>query len=186
MEKMIIITAPSGAGKTTIVKHLLEVIPNMAFSISATTRDPRPHETNGKEYYFISHDEFLKKVQEGQFIEYEEVYENQYYGTLKSEVDRIWAEGKSVIFDIDVKGALNLKKIYGDAALSIFIKPPSFKVLEDRLKNRKTENKTSLAKRIKRAKFELSFESEFDQVLINDILENSFSEGEKIVNSFLN
>ncbi len=185
MSKMIIVTAPSGAGKTTIVKHLLEVFPDLSFSISATTRQPRPHEKNGKEYYFISNDEFTRKIENGEFIEYEQVYENQYYGTLHSEVDRVWQEGKSIIFDIDVKGALNLKHLYGSNALSIFIKPPSFEILKERLKNRKTENKTSLSKRIKKAQFELTFQDKFDKVLVNDVLENSFKEAENLVRSFL-
>ena len=169
MHKMFIVTAPSGAGKTTIVQHLLATFPDLAFSVSATTRQPRTHEINGREYYFMSIKEFQDKIAKEAFIEYEQVYENQYYGTLKSEVDRLWAEGKSVIFDIDVQGALHLKKIYGEEALSIFIAPPSLKVLKERLKNRKTENKTSFAKRMRKVRFELSFKDKFDKVIVNNI-----------------
>lgn len=185
MHKMIIVTAPSGAGKTTIVQHLLATFPDLAFSVSATTRQPRAHETNGKEYYFMSLKEFQDKIAKEAFIEYEQVYENQYYGTLKSEVDRLWAEGKSVIFDIDVQGALHLKNIFGKEALSIFIAPPSLEVLKERLKNRKTENKTSFAKRMRKVRFELSFKDKFDRVIVNNILDIALEEAENIVISFI-
>lgn len=185
MHKMIIVTAPSGAGKTTIVQHLLATFPNLAFSVSATTRQPRTHEINGKEYYFMSVSEFQDKIAQEAFIEYEQVYENQYYGTLKSEVDRLWAEGKSVIFDIDVQGALHLKKIYGQGAISIFIAPPSLQVLKERLKNRKTENKTSFAKRMHKVRYELSFKDKFDKVIVNNILETALAEAENIIAGFL-
>lgn len=185
MNKMIIITAPSGAGKTTIVKHLLAVFPALSFSISATTRAPRPHETDGKEYYFISEEEFLTKISNGAFIEYEQVYENQYYGTLRSEVERLWNEHKSIIFDIDVKGALKLKSIFGEQALSVFIKPPTFEILRERLLNRKTETKASLAKRIRKARLELKFQDKFDYVLVNDQLETALAEAENLVRRFL-
>ena len=185
MNKMIIITAPSGAGKTTIVKHLLKVFPTLSFSVSATTRAPRPHESNGKEYYFISTDEFQQKIRNHEFIEYEQVYENQYYGTLHAEVQRLWSEGRSIIFDIDVKGALNLKKIFMNEAFSIFLKPPSFEILKERLLNRKTEDKASLNKRIKKAKLELKYQVKFDYVLINDKLEISLAEAENLVRTFL-
>ncbi|MBK8737201.1 MAG: guanylate kinase [Saprospiraceae bacterium] len=185
MHKMFIVTAPSGAGKTTIVQHLLATFPDLAFSVSATTRQPRTHEINGREYYFMSIKEFQDKIAKEAFIEYEQVYENQYYGTLKSEVDRLWAEGKSVIFDIDVQGALHLKKIYGEEALSIFIAPPSLKVLKERLKNRKTENKTSFAKRMRKVRFELSFKDKFDKVIVNNILDIALAEAENIVASFI-
>ncbi len=185
MSKLIVITAPSGAGKTTIVQRLLDKFDQLAFSISATTREKRPYEKNGVDYYFISREEFKKRIENGDFAEWEEVYENQFYGTLKSEIDRIWALGKDIIFDIEVKGAQNIKKAYGDQAIVIFIKPPSFEVLVERLKSRKTENEKSLNKRIARAKKELEYEDKFDQVVINDDLASAIKETEKLVNSFL-
>jgi guanylate kinase len=185
MSKMIIITAPSGAGKTTIVEKLLNKFDNLAFSISATTRAKRPHEKDGVDYYFISHEEFKKRIANGDFAEWEEVYENQFYGTLKSEIERIWALDKHIIFDIEVKGAQNLKKIYGDQALAIFINPPSLEVLIERLKNRKTENEKSLKKRIARAKKELEYVNKFDRVVVNDILDKAVENTEKILNTFL-
>ena len=183
--KLIIFTAPSGAGKTTIVKHLLKNRKDLSFSISACTRAARYGEVNGMDYYFMSVEEFRKKVKKGDFVEYEEVYENQYYGTLKSEIDRLWKMGMNVLFDIDVKGAHNIKKAYGDRVLAVFVKPPSFEVLKNRLENRKTEDEQSLKKRIKRVKEEMTYERYFDVTLINDDLETSFSEAMKIVSEFL-
>lgn len=185
MRKLIIITAPSGAGKTTIVRHLLSKFDQLAFSISATTREKRPYEKDGVDYYFISHEEFKKRVNNGEFAEWEEVYEDQFYGTLKSEIERIWALNKDIIFDIEVKGAQNIKKLYGDQALTIFIKPPSLKVLIERLKSRKTENEKSLKKRISRAKKELEYENKFDRVVVNDDLALAEAEAEHLLNSFL-
>ena len=150
--KMFIFTAPSGAGKTTIVRHLLKTYDFLDFSVSATTRAKRDHEKDGKDYYFMSPDEFRQKVTNGEFIEWEEVYEDQLYGTLKSEVDRVWALGKHIVFDIEVKGATNIKSLYGDQCKAIFIKPPSLEILIERLKNRKTETPASLKKRIARVK----------------------------------
>jgi guanylate kinase len=183
--KLIIFTAPSGAGKTTIVKHLLKVREDLAFSISACTRSQRYGEVNGLDYYFLSVEEFKRKVSAGDFVEYEEVYENQFYGTLKAEIERLKSLGKNVIFDIDVKGAVNIKKFYGDEALTVFVSPPSPEVLFERLKSRKTEDEESLRKRIARARIELGYENKFDVTLINNDLETALNDAEMIVNTFL-
>lgn len=180
-----IFSAPSGAGKSTIVSHLMKKFPVLGFSISATSRQPRENEVNGREYYFLSTDEFRKKIAENEFIEYEEVYEGYYYGTLKSEVERLWNEGKVIVFDIDVKGGLNLKKLYGNTALAVFIKPPSIEVLRERLIKRGSEDSASLERRIKKAEYELTFESQFDKVLVNDSLERCLKEAELITEDFL-
>ena len=183
--KLVIITAPSGAGKTTIVKHLLQTISELRFSISATNRARRPMEINGRDYYFLTTERFREMVGKKAFLEWEEVYSAQYYGTLRSEVDRILAEGKAVIFDIDVQGALNLKKEYGDRALSIFIQPPSLNTLINRLKNRKTEDAQSLQKRIDRATKELTFKDHFDRIILNDHLDLALTEAVHIVHAFV-
>lgn len=183
--KMIAITAPSGAGKTTIVKHLLSQYNDLAFSVSATTREKRKSEEHGKDYYFLSKTEFEEKVQFGDFVEWEEVYEGQYYGTLRSEVDRLWEDGKNVLFDIEVKGATSLKKAFGNRCMAIFIEPPSLNILIERLKNRKTESEDSLRKRIKRVKEELGYANSFDQIIVNDVLETALKDAELMVESFL-
>lgn len=183
--KLIIFTAPSGAGKTTIVRHLLKTFDELAFSVSATTRSMRPHEEDGKDYYFITPEKFRHLIDNDEFVEWEEVYEDQYYGTLKSEVERIWEIGKYIVFDVEVKGATNIKKFYKDEAYAVFVKPPSLKVLIDRLKNRKTETEKSLQKRIRRAKKELKYENKFDKILVNDILEVTLKEAEMIVEDIL-
>ncbi len=185
MNKLIIVTAPSGAGKTTIVHHLLQKFEALAFSVSATNRAKRAHETDGKDYYFLSTEEFQRLVGEGAFLEYEEVYDNQYYGTLKKEVERLWQLGKCIIFDVDVKGALNIQKAYPTEALSIFIKPPSKEVLMERLKNRKTETPESLNKRIARASEELTYENRFDKVIVNDVLELALKKADRITSNFI-
>jgi guanylate kinase len=185
MSKLIIITAPSGAGKTTIVRHLLASFSELAFSISATTRARRPHESEGVDYYFLSPEEFRSRVDAGGFIEWEEVYENQYYGTLKSEVERLWKADKHIIFDIEVKGALNIQKAYPDNSLSIFVQPPSEEILFARLRNRKTESEENLRKRIDRAAMELSCAHLFDRILVNDILSDTLAEAEDMVSSYL-
>ena len=185
--KLVIFTAPSGAGKTTIVRHLLNRYKNqIGFSTSATTRIMRDQEVDGKDYYFLSAEKFRLKISEGAFAEYEEVYQDQFYGTLKSEIERIWSLGKHIIFDMEVKGATNIKHIYGDDCLAIFIKPPSFSILVERLKNRKSETQSSLTKRIARMKKELSYESSFDKVLVNDLLPVACKEAEIMIESFLN
>ncbi len=183
--KMFIFTAPSGAGKTTIVRHLLQKYDFLDFSVSATTRKKRPHEVDGKDYFFITPEEFRNKINNGEFAEWEEVYEDQYYGTLKSEIERVWAKGKHIVFDIEVKGATNIKKMYGDRCLAVFIRPPSLEVLIERLKNRKTESEKSLKKRIARVKKEMKYENTFDKVLVNDLLEVAFVEAEYIVETFV-
>ncbi len=183
--KLIIFTAPSGAGKTTIVKHLLKTRPDLVFSISACTRSQRYGETNGLDYYFLTVNEFENKIKEGDFIEWEEVYHNQYYGTMKSEVEKHLAAGKHVLFDIDVKGAVNIQKHYGKRALSIFVAPPSPEALLDRLKNRKTEDEDSLRKRLTRAREELTYERKFDVTLVNDHLEKTLEEAELLVKLFI-
>ena len=183
--KMFIFTAPSGAGKTTIVRHLLDKYNFLDFSISATTRNKRPHEQDNVDYYFMSVDEFKENVANGAFIEWEEVYENQFYGTLKSEVERIWSNNKHLVFDIDVRGAQNIKRFFGDKCMSVFVRPPSVEVLIDRLINRNTETPESLQKRISKVRREMEYENTFDMVLVNDLLEVSFVEAEHIVETFI-
>lgn len=183
--KMFIFTAPSGAGKTTIVRHLLDKYNFLDFSISATTRNKRPHEQDKVDYYFMSVDEFKENVANGAFIEWEEVYENQFYGTLKSEVERIWSNNKHLVFDIDVRGAQNIKRFFGDKCMSVFVRPPSVEILIDRLVNRNTETPESLQKRISKVRREMEYENTFDMVLVNDLLEVSFVEAEHIVETFI-
>lgn len=184
--KLIIFCAPSGSGKTTIVKHLLATNPSLGFSISACTRDRRGRaEEHGKDYYFLTPDEFKKKMENQEFVEYEEVYPGAYYGTLKSEIERLWAAGKSVIFDVDVKGGLSLKNYYKEKALAVFVKVPSMEVLESRLRERKTDSEESISNRMFKVNFEMSFESKFDTVLINDTLEESLEKAQKLVDTFL-
>lgn len=183
--KLIIVSAPSGAGKTTLVKHLLDYIDTLEFSISCATRSPRPNETNGRDYYFISTDKFKKKIENNEFAEWEEVYKGSFYGTLKSEIERILKKGNSVIFDIDVVGGINLKKLYPDS-LSIFIMPPSIEELENRLRNRKTENEEKLNQRIQKATKEMGMANNFDCIILNDNLENSQSEILEKVKDYLN
>ena len=184
--KVFIFTAPSGSGKTTVVKHLLSKYKELEFSVSATTRERRVHETDGKDYYFMSAETFREKISQGAFLEWEEVYKDQYYGTLASEVDRIWNKGKHVVFDIDVHGAKNIKSLYGSKCMSVFVRPPSFEILVERLTNRNTETEASLQKRIKKVKRELEFENSFDIVLVNDVLDITLKEANHIVATFLN
>ncbi|MCB9284981.1 MAG: guanylate kinase [Lewinellaceae bacterium] len=183
--KLIIFTAPSGAGKTTIVHHLLDSFPQLAFSISATSRSRRPTESEGHDYYFIPPTRFKDLIDQGAFLEWEEVYENQFYGTLKSEVERLWAEGKHIVFDIDVKGAMNLKSQFPGRTLSVFVKPPSRNTLAKRLRNRRTESPEQVQARIQKAEEELRFENQFDVVLVNDVLSRALQEAEAIVTEFL-
>lgn len=184
--RLIVLTAPSGAGKTTIRNHLLATYDEIGFSVSAATRNKRKHEEEGKDYYFMSNKEFKKLIKEDAFIEWEEVYEDQLYGTLKSEIDRLWNEEKHIIFDIDVHGAKDIKDIYDEKCLCIFVKPPSLDIIIQRLKDRKTESEASLAKRIRRIKKEMKWENKFDVVLVNDLLEVALKEAELIAESFLN
>jgi guanylate kinase len=186
MSKLVIVTAPSGAGKTTIVRHLLLTFDNLVFSVSATTRSKRDYEVDGKDYYFISPADFRAHIVAGDFLEWEEVYDNQFYGTLKSEVSRIWDAQLHIIFDIDVKGALNIKNAYPQDSLAIFVKPPSPEVLFQRLIGRQTENAESLKKRLARAEEELGYENKFDHILVNDTLEHALEESERVVGEFLN
>ena len=185
MRKMIIFTAPSGAGKTTIVSHLLKTYDQLAFSVSATTRKPRSHEIDKKDYYFLSKEEFRERIDAGEFIEWEEVYEDQYYGTLRSEIERLWDLNKCVVFDIEVKGAMNIKKYFAKETLAVFVKPPSVESLLNRLKLRQTETPESLRKRIRRAKEELTYENNFDKILVNDVLEVALKEAEYLVEDYL-
>jgi guanylate kinase len=183
--KLIIFSAPSGAGKTTIVKHLLSKYPDkLSFSISASTREPRSNEVDGKDYYFISKEAFLHKIAHKEFVEFEEVYSGTFYGTLRSEIDRIWASGKIVIFDIDVIGGLRLKKKFGKQALAIFVQPPSLDVLIHRLRSRGTDTEEKLMERIAKADKELKYSSEFDIILENDDLSDACIQAEKLVESF--
>ena len=184
--KAIIFSAPSGAGKTTIVKSLLANKLPLSFSISACSRQKRENEINGKDYHFLSIKDFKQKINEQAFIEWEEVYENNYYGTLKSEIERIWNNKKHVVFDVDVVGGLNLKKHFGNNALAIFIQPPSMDVLIERLRNRATESEASLNKRINKAKHEMTYSPSFDSIIINDQLEKTIEVAEKKVKDFLN
>lgn len=183
--KVIIVSAPSGAGKTSIVKHVLELLPELRFSISATTRTKRDGEVNGKDYHFLSVDDFKKGIRRDAFLEWEEVYANQFYGTLKSEIQRIWDEGKVVIFDVDVKGGLNIKKYFGDNALAIFVEPPTVQELENRLRKRGTETEESLRKRVEKAEYELSFAPQFDKIILNDNLDDAREEMLQTIREFL-
>jgi guanylate kinase len=171
--KAFIFSAPSGSGKTTIVRYLLEHNPNLSFSISACTRPRRPNEADGRDYYFMTPEEFRFRIGEQAFVEWEEVYSGKYYGTLKSEIERIWAQGKHVIFDVDVQGGVNLKKYFGDHALAVFVKVPTLDKLKDRLISRNTESPESLQQRLDKAEEELQFEKDFDVTLVNDDLEKT-------------
>ena len=184
--KAIIFSAPSGAGKTTIVHHLLGIESlRLSFSVSATSRPRRNHEIDGKDYHFLSASDFQDRVKDGEFLEWEEVYKDQYYGTLKSEIERIWSEGKNVIFDVDVVGGLNLKKFFGDKALAVFVQPPSIEVLRFRLRNRSTETAEKIAMRIDKAQTEMSFAPKFDFILVNDQLEVALKQAEQAVSEFI-
>ena len=183
--KALIFSAPSGSGKTTIVHHLLQQNSDLEFSISASTRDRRGRrEIHGKDYYFLSPEEFKEKIINEEFIEWQEVYAGNFYGTLKSEIERIWSQGKNVIFDVDVKGGLNLKKYFGDRALAIFVKVPSLEILEQRLRLRGTETDDSISRRMFKANFEMTFEDNFDVTLLNEDLQKSCTEAQKLYDTF--
>ena len=183
---LIIFAAPSGSGKTSIVKFLLEQQIPLKFSISATTRPKRSNENEGIDYFFLTNEQFQEKINAGDFLEWEEVYTGTYYGTLKSEVDKLLEKGENVIFDVDVLGAMNIKKIYGNQALALFVKAPSVETLVERLTNRGTENEESLKRRIDKAKYELSFEQDFDITIINNHLEEAQNEAKLIIMNFIN
>jgi len=183
--KIIIITAPSGAGKTSITRHLLDSFPQLAFSISAATREQRAHETNGRDYYFISPDEFQEKIQAYEFVEWEMVYEGKYYGTLKSELQRIWNNNQVPVLDIDVKGAIHVQQRYPKSSLSIFIEPPSVDELKRRLQSRGTETPATLQARVNKASFEISFKHHFNEIIVNDDLEKACKMAVEIVKEFL-
>jgi len=184
--KLIIFSAPSGAGKTTIVRHLLEQNLNLEFSISATSRGMRHCETDGKDYYFLTPEEFRSKIDNNEFLEWEEVYAGTYYGTLKSEVDRIRANGQNVIFDVDVVGGCNIKKFYGDEALSVFVQPPSVDELRNRLVSRSTDAPEVIEKRVAKAAYELTFSNQFDCIIVNEDLAKAFEEAENCIREFIN
>ncbi|APY10829.1 guanylate kinase [Seonamhaeicola sp. S2-3] len=185
--KLIVFSAPSGSGKTTIVRHLLNIENlNLEFSISATSREKRGTEVNGKDYYFLSAKEFKTKIKNEEFLEWEEVYRDNFYGTLKTEVERIWAMGKHVIFDIDVSGGLRIKRKFPEQTLAIFVKPPSIDELKIRLKKRKTESPEKISMRVAKASAELATAPLFDEIIINDTLEHALTEAETLVNNFVN
>ena len=183
--KLIVFSAPSGSGKTTLVNYLLKQNLQLGFSISATSRQRRGKEEDGKDYYFLSKDAFRKKIKENAFVEYEEVYKGNYYGTLKSELDRIWKIGKHILFDIDVKGGLNVKAQYPEKTLAIFVKPPSQKALEIRLRDRGTESEYKIQKRLEKSANEIKFSKDFDIVLINDDLNKAKEEAQRLVENFI-
>ncbi|MBO4333744.1 MAG: guanylate kinase [Paludibacteraceae bacterium] len=185
--KIIIFSAPSGSGKSTLINYLLEQMPGVfEFSISATSRQPRGQEVHGKEYYFLSPEEFRSRIANGDFLEYEEVYKDRFYGTLKSEVERISANGRIAVFDVDVKGGVNIKNFYGDKAMSVFIQPPSIEVLKQRLEGRGTDAPDVIQTRLERASFELTFAPQFDKVVVNDDLATAENQLVELVKDFLN
>lgn len=185
MNKVIIFSAPSGSGKTTLVKHCLEIFPALQFSISATTRPPRGTEQHGKDYYFLSLREFKDKIAQNAFVEYEEVYKDKFYGTLKSEIERIWEREKIVIFDVDVVGGINLKNIFKEQALSIFIAPPNIEALETRLTKRGTDDYETIKIRLAKAEEELGYQNKFDEIIVNDTLDKAKKEIETIITTFI-
>ncbi|MBQ2185987.1 MAG: guanylate kinase [Bacteroidaceae bacterium] len=184
---LLIFSAPSGSGKSTIIQWLMNEHPELklAFSISATSRPPRGTEQNGVEYFFLSPDEFRQKIQNGEFLEYEEVYQDRFYGTLKEQVERQLEAGQNVVFDVDVKGGCNIKEFYGDQAMSLFIQPPSIEELRRRLINRGTDDMEQIEKRVAKAEYELSFAPRFDHIVVNDILEDAEAEALRLINEFL-
>jgi guanylate kinase len=183
--KLLIFSAPSGSGKTTLVKHLLNEFNELAFSVSATSRSKRSGEKHGKDYYFMSAEIFRKKIESGLFLEWEEVYDGIFYGTLLEEVERLRKKGKNVVFDVDVVGGISIKKHYGDQALSVFVKAPSLEVLAERLRRRKTDSEESITKRLQKAEWETNFEGQFDIILINDNLNEAHEKISKIVTEFI-
>ena len=185
MGKLIIFSAPSGSGKTTIVRRIMQTIPGLEFSISATSRAPRGTEQHGHDYYFLSTEEFDKAISEEQFVEWEEVYAGTKYGTLKSEMERIWAEGHTILFDVDVKGGVRLKKIFGEQALSVFVMPPSIEELRNRLVGRATDSPEKIEQRIAKAAEEIGYAPQFDKTVVNDDLEKAVAEVEQIVKEFI-
>jgi guanylate kinase len=185
-DKLVIISAPSGAGKSTIIRHLLDSGINLEFSVSATTRQPRGNEKNGKEYYFLTVGEFRKRIRNGDFIEWEEVYKGQFYGTLKEEIERIRAKGNHALFDVDVRGGINLKKIFGHKAISVFIMPPSKKELEQRLLKRGTDHLSKIRMRVAKAQEEMKLADQFDNIVINDRLEQAVNEVYNLISSYIN
>ncbi len=185
MEKVIIFSAPSGSGKTTIVRRLLELYNNFEFSISATSRAPRGQEVNGVDYYFLTEEEFLHRIEQDAFVEWEAVYAGTHYGTLRSEIDRIWGKGNIIIFDVDVVGGVNLKHIFGNKACSIFIMPPSVEELERRLVGRGTDAPEVIAKRVAKASIEIERAAEFDHIVINDVLEDAITQTRTIIDKFI-
>lgn len=184
--KCIIFSAPSGAGKTTIVRYLLEEFSELAFSISACSRDARPNETDGIDYYFLGVEGFQSKIAAGEFVEWEEVYTNNFYGTLKSELTRIWSQDKTVIFDVDVIGGLNLKRYFGGKALAVFVMPPNYEALEERLRYRSTETEEKIQMRLAKAKDELAYANQFDKIVVNDDLKEACDAAKKLVQQFTN
>ena len=185
MGKAILFSAPSGCGKTTIIRELMQYFDCFDFSISATSRQPREGEADGRDYYFLSEDEFRRRVERDEFLEWEEVYQGTCYGTLKSEIDRIWAAGKVIVFDVDVNGGKNIKRYFGDSALSVFVMPPSVEVLEQRLRNRGTESEESIAKRLARSAEELKQAPLFDVTIVNDDLQRAVDETRCVIERFL-
>ncbi|MDE7134335.1 MAG: guanylate kinase [Rikenellaceae bacterium] len=185
MNKVVIFSAPSGAGKSTIVNRLLELFPQLEFSVSATSRAPRGDEQEGREYYFLSAEEFARRVDSGDFLEWEEVYSGSRYGTLRSELERIWHKGNVATFDIDVKGGLNIKRLLGQRAMSVFIMPPSIDELRRRLERRGTDTPESIDKRVAKAESEISFASHYDKVIVNDNLDQALAEAAEAVGSFI-
>ncbi|NAW50840.1 guanylate kinase [Elizabethkingia argentiflava] len=186
MNKVIIFSAPSGSGKTTLVKHCLKKFSTLQFSISATTRLPRGEEKHGEDYFFHTPEDFRKKIEENAFVEFEEVYADRYYGTLKTEVEKIWKAGNVVIFDVDVKGGVSLKKIFGEQALSIFIAPPSVESLKERLIHRATDDAKAIEVRIAKAEEEMKYANDFDKVIVNDDLEQAKAQIEQLIEAFIN